>query len=75
MDDKINKELRDAARRFACIMKDECDGTYVGEEMEPEIEILGEKTKLFVIAFWEKSFWFDFSATIDGVKYSESGCN
>ena len=55
-------------------MRDECDGTYVGSEMEPEMEILGQKTKLFVIAFWEKSFWFDFSAVIDGVKYSESGC-
>ena len=65
--DKVQKKAEEAANK----MRDSCDGSYVGSEENIDIDIDGENVDLFVVAFWEKSFWFEFSATVNGVKYTD----
>lgn len=68
----MNIEIRDKAREMAEVLRDECDGSYVGAEQETEVTINGVDVKIEVCAFWEKSFWFDYKATGDGFKEFET---
>jgi len=64
-------EVKLKAAELAKHMRDNCDGSYVGEECSPMMDILGNRVQLFVAAFWDRSFWFEFKAVIDGTKYSD----
>jgi len=64
-----NENIYENAERIANELKNECDGSYVGSETTETITINNEIVELFVVAFWEKSFWFEWKATINEEEY------
>lgn len=66
-DKEIYKLVKNEAERIAYELRDECDGTYVGSETTKTIIVDGKNAELFVVAFWESSFWFNFSTTVNGI--------
>jgi hypothetical protein len=60
-------EIIDEAKKIARELKDECDGSYVGAEQKKNININGVDIELNVCAFWEKGFWFEYSAKGEGI--------
>ncbi len=68
----MNVEIRNKAREIANEMRDDCDGSYVGSESKEVVKIEGKDVELSVVAFWEKSFWFEYSAKGDGVDVSDT---
>ena len=56
---KLNELLENEFERMARELRDACDGSYVAAEKEQAVEILGKKYNLWVVAFWESSFWFE----------------
>lgn len=73
LDPIVPQELKDKAREMAKELRDECDGTYVGAEMTDIITLEnGHLAEITVSAFWEKNFWFEFSAIVNDQKFSET---
>lgn len=66
--------IEDRARKIAEDLRDECDGSYVGAEETQFLEIEGVSVELFVCAFWEKSFWFEYTAKGDGAQQKDCVC-
>lgn len=64
--------LNDEAVRIAKELRDECDGSYVGSETTETIDVYGEKCDLFVVAFWEKSFWHEWNTVLNGEELTHS---
>ena len=55
-------EIHDKAKEAAYKLRDECDGSSVGAETEFNMQFAGETVLVRVVAFWEKSFWGEYSA-------------
>ena len=54
-------------------MRNDCDGSYVGEGGEEIIEYDNKKYKVVFDAFWEKCSHIDYSITGVNHEYSEGG--
>lgn len=60
-------EIINEAKKIAKELKDGCDGSYVGAEQKKNINVNGIDVELNVCAFWEKGFWFEYSATFGSI--------
>ena len=61
MEDEIWKHCLEIAKKMANLLRNECDGSYVGAEDEEKITFEGKKYKIIINAFWEKVKHFDMS--------------
>lgn len=67
-DDRMKTDIRDKAIEIARELRDECDGSYVGAGATRTVEINGNVLTISVTAFWEKTFWFEYSAKGEGIE-------
>jgi translation initiation factor 1 (eIF-1/SUI1) len=64
----MNNNIQNEAKKIAKELRDECDCSYVVSERKNNININGVDLELKVCAWWEKEFYFEYSATSNGIK-------
>lgn len=66
------EEIETKAILMAYELRDSCDGSSVGAECKETINLFGEDVLITVVAFWEKSFWGEYTAKSKSIDESGS---
>jgi len=67
MNEEMHNEIIEIGKRIWDELRDECDGSYVGELKKLKFENKGKEYDLAIDCYWSSSDYFDYKITGHGI--------